>query len=244
ETLKRQARLATRYRALSGDIRRAEATLAHLRWVAARFAEMEAEAQQAVLVRQLADANHAERVAQKTAEAAAAELAPLREREAVAGAVLQRYTILAEQLAEEARRTSQRRRELETRLAQLAADGTRERDLVAEAETTLAALTSEDQALAREAEAAATELDTARKAAEAAKAAAADAEARAREALDALAQLRARRAAAERSHADALARIERVRRQIAEVEAEAQTVEAALSADADLAERRAALETA
>ncbi|MFD2648685.1 chromosome segregation protein SMC [Devosia albogilva] len=244
ETLKRQARLATRYRALSGDIRRAEATLAHLRWVAARFAEKEAEAQQAVLIRQLADATHAERVAQKTAEAASAELAPLREREAVAGAVLQRYTILAEQLAEEARRTSQRRRELETRLAQLAADGTREHDLVTEAETTLAALTAEDQELAREAEAAATELTAARTAADTAKAAAADAETRAREALDALAQLRARRAAAERSHADALARIERVRRQTAEVETEAATVSAALSADADLAARRAALEAA
>ena len=244
ETLRRQARLATRYRALSGDIRRAEATLAHLRWVAARFAEKEAEAQQAVLVRQLADATHAERLAQKTAETASAELAPLREREAVAGAVLQRYTILAEQLAQEARRTSQRRRELETRLAQLAADGTRERELVAEAETTLAALTGEDQALAREAEAAAAELDTARTAAETARAAAAEAETRAREALDALAQLRARRAAAERSHADALKRIERVRRQITEVESEAATVDAALSADADLAAHRAALEAA
>ncbi len=39
EQLKRQARLAIRYRALSGDIRRAEATLFHIRWVHARAAE-------------------------------------------------------------------------------------------------------------------------------------------------------------------------------------------------------------
>src|SRR5690606_458282 len=55
ETLKRQARLAVRYRGLSADIRRAEATLFHIRWVAARVAEKETEAAQAVLIRQLAD---------------------------------------------------------------------------------------------------------------------------------------------------------------------------------------------
>ena len=49
ETLKRQARLAVRYRALSGDIRKAEATLFHIRWIAARFAEMDAEAAIAAL---------------------------------------------------------------------------------------------------------------------------------------------------------------------------------------------------
>src|SRR5690606_15449004 len=104
ESLKRQARLATRYRGLSGDIRRAEATLFHLRWVAARVAEKETEAAQAVLIRQLADATHAGHVAQQAAEAAEAAMAPRREREAVTGAVLQRYTILSEQLADEARR--------------------------------------------------------------------------------------------------------------------------------------------
>src|SRR5690606_31015487 len=137
ETLKRQARLATRYRALSGDIRRAEATLYHIRWVAARFAEKEAEAQQAVLIRDLADATHLQFEAQKKLEAADAALQPLRDREAVTGAVLQRYTILAEQLAEEARRADQRRAELEDRIRQLAADGVRERELVTEAEATL-----------------------------------------------------------------------------------------------------------
>src|SRR6187549_1914297 len=45
EVLKRQARLAIRYRSLSGEIRKAEATLFHVRWVAARFAEAETTAQ-------------------------------------------------------------------------------------------------------------------------------------------------------------------------------------------------------
>src|SRR5690606_36062446 len=113
ETLKRQARLAMRYRSLSGDIRRAEATLFHIRWVATRVAEKEGEAAQAILVRQLGDATHAEHVAQKNVAEAEAALAPLREKEAVCSAILQRYKILHEQMNEEARRLAQRRTELE-----------------------------------------------------------------------------------------------------------------------------------
>ena len=44
EALKRQARQAVRYRNLSGEIRKAEATVLHLRWLAATEALREAEA--------------------------------------------------------------------------------------------------------------------------------------------------------------------------------------------------------
>ncbi|QYO77576.1 chromosome segregation SMC family protein [Devosia salina] len=244
ETLKRQARLATRYRGLSGDIRRAEATLYHIRWVAARVAEKETEAAQAVLIRQLADATHAELAAQKAAEAAEAALTPLREREAVTGAVLQRYTILSEQLAEEARRISQRRAELEDRLRQIAADGSRERELVTEAEATLAAYAAEQAQLVAEQEAAQAEFDAARVEADTARAAVAEADAATREAADALAQLRARRSQAERNLADARNRHARLAQQLAEVEADRARVEAALAADETLSLRRVALEAA
>jgi chromosome segregation protein len=244
ETLKRQARLATRYRSLSGDIRRAEATLYHIRWVAARFAEKEAEAQQALLVRQLADTTHLELQAQKKLEAADAALQPLRDREAVTGAVLQRYTIHAEQLAEEARRASQRRAELEDRIRQLAADGERERELVAEAETTLAAYGEEQARLIAEGEAAQADFDRARAEADTARTAVAAAEAEARAAADTLAQVRARRAQAIRSAQDAAARTERLVQQIAEVEKEAATVAASLAADETLTIKRAALAAA
>ena len=241
ETLKRQARLATRYRALSGDIRRAEATLFHIRWVAARFAEKEAEAQQAVLIRALADATHAELAAQKALETADAALQPLREREAITGAVLQRYTILSEQLAEETRRVSQRKSELEDRIRQLAADGTRERDLVAESEATLAQNAIELSQLQSEIQSAQAEFDAARSAAEAARAVVATAETAARQAADALAQLRARRSQAERGLADAEARLNRVTQQLAQVERDAQAVAAQLDADDTLSQKRAAL---
>ncbi|MDB5615570.1 MAG: smc [Devosia sp.] len=244
ETLKRQARLATRYRSLSGDIRRAEATLYHIRWVAARFAEKETEAQQGVLVRALADATHLEFEAQKKLEAADAALQPLRDREAVTGAVLQRYTILSEQLAEESRRAGQRRAELEDRIRQLLADGERERELVAEAETTLEAYVEEQERLADEGEAAQGEFDRARSEADTARAAVDVAEAEARAAADTLAQVRARRMQAMRSAENAEARIHRLTQQIAEVEQEARTVTDRLDADETLSLRRAALETA
>ena len=81
EQLKRQARLAIRYRSLSGEIRKAEATLYHLRWVAARVAEKEAEAEQGRLVNQLADAQHVELEAQKVVFLADQALQPLRDEE-------------------------------------------------------------------------------------------------------------------------------------------------------------------
>ncbi|WP_193336742.1 chromosome segregation protein SMC [Devosia beringensis] len=241
ETLKRQARLATRYRALSGDIRRAEATLFHIRWVAARYAEQETAAQQAVLIRELADATHLELQAQKALEAADAALQPLREREAVTGAVLQRYTILAEQLAEENRRASQRQAELEDRIRQLAADGARERELVAESETTLEFNAEELARLQDEGEEAQTDFDVARQAADDARAAVDAAEAAARAAADALAEVRARRDQAARSAADAAARTARLGQQLAEVDAEAQTITAKLDADETLSQKRQAL---
>ncbi|MGV8832364.1 MAG: chromosome segregation protein SMC [Devosia sp.] len=244
ETLKRQARLATRYRGLSGDIRRTEATLFHIRWVAARFAEQETSAQQAVLVRELADATHLELQAQKKLEAADAALAPLREREAVTGAVLQRYTILAEQLAEESRRASQRQAELEDRIRQLAADGQRERDLVAESEITLAQSAEELDTLQADGEAAQADFDIARAEADAARASVAEAEVQARSAADTLAQVRARRDQAARSASEAAARMERLTQQIDDVEREAGAIAAQLDADETLSEKRAALEHA
>src|SRR5690606_6012827 len=107
-------------------------------WVAARFAEKDGEAQQAVLIRQLADATHLEFEARKKLDLAEAAIQPLRDRDAVTAAVLQRYTILLEQLETEARRAGQRQIELKDRLAQLATDGARERELIEESEITLA----------------------------------------------------------------------------------------------------------
>lgn len=244
ETLRRQARLAIRYRALSGDIRKTEAALYHIRWVQARVAEKETEADQGKLINALADAAHIEHQAQKLVEQADAALQPLRNAEAAAGAVLQRLTILAEQLESEARRADARRHELQDRLGQLANDGARERALLAESEDTLARAASERADLEAEAEGSEDDFAAAKAVAEEAAQAVAEAEARARQAADALAAARARRDQAQRSATEAAQRADRLTDQIAVVAAEAAAIEAALAADASLGERRAALNEA
>ncbi|SFV36282.1 chromosome segregation protein [Devosia crocina] len=241
ETLKRQARLAMRYRGLSSDIRRTEATLFHIRWVATRAAEKDGEANQAILIRKLADATHAERLAQKTVEQAEAALAPLRERENVTSAVLQRYKILFEQLSEETRRVANRRSELEERLKQIAGDGERERELVAEGEASLAAYAEEQDRLEAEEREAEEALAKARNEAEAARAAAASADAESRLLSDRLAQMRLRRGQAQRAVADADLRLERLARELAAVEADRQRIAETIAGDENLARYQDAL---
>jgi chromosome segregation protein len=244
DQLKRQARLAVRYRSISGDIRKAEATLYHIRWVAARVAEKEAEAEQGRLINQMADAQHVDLEAQKVVFLADKAVAPLRDIEAAAGAALQRLNILSEQLAEEARRSEQRRKELGERLVQLEADKARETALLGESDTTLTTYTEEKTRLEAEAAGEQQAFAEAKAAAEAAQAAVAAAEGAARAAQDAEAQVRARRAQAVRGRDDAASRVARLNQQIAEVARDAEKLAAELDGDATVTERRNALEAA
>lgn len=244
ETLKRQARLASRYRSISGDIRKAEATLYHIRWVNARFAEKEAEAQQGRLISQLADAMSAEHKATKQLEDADARVEPLRRAEAEAGAALQRLNILSGQLEDEMRRANARRAELEDRQKQIGTDGDRERALIEEANGLLATYTQEktglDAAAAAEAESAlAAKADSERL-----QQVLREAETAAQQSTNALAQLRAKRTQSAQAVQIAEQRVVRLNQQIADIDAEATGVRASLQADEAVAERSAALETA
>lgn len=244
ETLKRQARQATRYRALSGDIRRAEATLYHIRWVKARFAEKETEAQQGRLIGQLAEAAHLEHEARKFMEAADAALQPLRDADAAAGAVLQRLTILRSQLEEELRRANSRRAELEDRLKQIDTDRVREAALIEESQGLIEGLREEQAELAETAETEREASEIARAQAEEARDALDEAEAMARTAADAVAHIRAQRGQALRNAEDAAQRVTRIRGQIADIMRDAEAVRQSLDADHTVAERRQALEDA
>ena len=244
ETLKRQARLAIRYRSLSGEIRKAEATLFHLRWVAARVAEKETAAEQGRLVSQLAEAQHVELEAQKVLFLADKAVEPLRATEAATGAALQRLVILAEQLAEEARRSDARRAELGERLKQLEADAAREQALLGESEETLRTYAEETARLEAEAAGEQQDFDAARAAADAAQAAVGAAEAEMRATAEAEAQMRARRAQAQRAREDAAARLARLTQQLGDVAREAEQIAARLDADEPLHGRRAALAAA
>lgn len=244
DTLRRQARQATRYRALSGDIRRAEATLYHIRWAKARFAEKETEAEQGRLIAQLAQATHIDHEARKVFQAADEAIQPLRDADAAANAALQRLTILRGQLDEELRRANARQAELEDRLKQIETDRVREYALIEESQGLIEGLRAEQEELAEVAEAEREESEMARAQADEARAALEEAEASAREAADAVAQIRAQRTQAKRNAEDAAQRVERLKSQLADVERDAQAVQASLDADHTVAERRAALEAA
>lgn len=146
-SLKRQARQASRYRNLSGHIRKAEALAHYLRWTAA-------EARAAVAAEELATA--AATVATATDEAAkastvqsdaAAVLPPLRQTEAERAAAHHRLIAQREQLdAEEqrAREAAQRVRQL---IAQAETDAAREKELERDADTAIATLGEEERTL-------------------------------------------------------------------------------------------------
>jgi chromosome segregation protein len=146
-SLKRQARQASRYRNLSGHIRKAEALAHFLRWAqaSARAAQAaEALAQAAAIV---ATATEAAARASTEQSNAAAILPPLRQDEAEKSAAHHRLIVAREQLdAEEARarEAAQRFRQL---ITQGDADIARERELDRDAVAALGTLSTERETL-------------------------------------------------------------------------------------------------
>ena len=212
EALKRQARQAVRYRALSQQIRKAEATLHHLRFVNATAEVADAEHAKDVSVRVVAERTGAQAEAARFQALAAAALPALREAEAKEAAALQRLVIARETLDREEARARERMAELGRRIVQLDEDVAREEKLAADAEAVISRLRAEQEGLEREAAAAAE-----RRTGVDARAAAADAQVTATEQTfdritTALADLTARRNELEnaaRGHHDRCARIER-----------------------------------
>ncbi|MGA8614820.1 MAG: chromosome segregation protein SMC [Xanthobacteraceae bacterium] len=156
--LKTQARQAVRYRNISGQVRRTEALLFHLRWIGARAEVTEAEHSQDEAVRVVA-ARTGEQAEASTKQAnIAAGLPTLRETEAKSAAALQRLIIARETLEREEARAKERIGELDRRLEQFAADLEREQTLAADAAAALERLATEEAALRAEAHESATRL--------------------------------------------------------------------------------------
>ncbi len=151
EALKKQAKQAVRYRTVSAQVRKNEATLYHLRWTAANSEVGEAEHAKDLAVRAVADRVAVEAEASKRQALAAAALPELREAEARAGAALHRLNIAMQDLDREEQRAKDRLAELAMRLTQLAADSERERKLAEDAEAALARLAIEEETIRREA---------------------------------------------------------------------------------------------
>src|SRR5213078_3151077 len=98
DSLKKQARQAIRYRTVAEQVRKAEAMLLHLRWVAANAELAEAEHAKNAAVRVVAERTGQQAEASKRQALAAAALPALRETEARAAAALQRITMARQAL--------------------------------------------------------------------------------------------------------------------------------------------------
>ncbi|SOC83202.1 condensin subunit Smc [Ensifer adhaerens] len=155
ESLKRQARQATRFKQLSADIRARDAMLYHIQWTDAKQAETEATAALNEATSVVAERAQAQAEMAKNQAVAGLHLPELREDEARAAAALQRLQIARTQLEEEASRMARRRDELERRLLQLSGDIAREEQLLADNARFLSELDAEEGDLAAEVEGAA-----------------------------------------------------------------------------------------
>jgi chromosome segregation protein len=231
DALKRQARQAIRYRAVAQQVRKAEATLFHLRWVAANAELAEAEHAKDSAVRMVAERTGEQAEASTRQAHAAADLPAMREAEAKAAAALHRLTAARETLEREETRAKERMAELDRRLVQLDADIERERRLAADAETALARLAGEEDALQRE-----TSANEAQRAGVEQRVAEADgvlatSEKTADELTGTLADLTARRHALEKATREHSDRIGRLGDEIAAVAAELAQIEGAQRAD-------------
>jgi len=141
--LKQQARQASRYRNLSGHIRRTEATLLFLSW---RKAAADVEAAQALLGESeaaVAAATSAAATATTELSAAAERLPALRQAEAEAAAALHRLKVAGEQLDRDEKAALDERHRLEAQIAQIESDTTREQARVRDAEEAIARLAGE-----------------------------------------------------------------------------------------------------
>ncbi len=150
--LRKQARQATRYRNLSGHIRRAEATMFLLRWlqseaeretVAARLAEAEILVVEHTRLTALASMAQVE---------GATALPPLRQAEAEIAAQVHRLTVARESLEAEEARTAVAIQDAKARLAQADGDIERERSLAADAAAALLQLDQERDTIAADQE--------------------------------------------------------------------------------------------
>lgn len=147
ESLKRQARQASRFKNLSADIRKAEATLLHLRWTLAKTQEGEARSALATATALVGDRAATQMNAAKEQGISAHRLPDLRDAEAAAAAAFQRLSIARSQIEEEAGRIRNRQAELERRLQQLDGDIAREERMVRDNADVLERLRAEEAAL-------------------------------------------------------------------------------------------------
>jgi chromosome segregation protein len=239
QLLKKQARQAARYRNLNNLIRRAEAGVLTWRFQAGQAARDAAAGRLDAVERSVAELTQvAARGATVLAEAEAV-LPERRRAEAEANAAIQRLIVAREQLDSEERNVRARLADVEARLTQLAADASRERAQVEDAERALAALVAERGRIREAAAAAAAEAEDLARVLEAQRV---DVEARdldVARVTEAVAASEAERAALTRKSAEVGAQITRLAARLGEIVSERRTIEADMAASSGAAEQAA-----
>lgn len=148
-TLERQARQAARYRQIADELRRSEGLLLYRRWREADVERLTASGGLTEASKAAAAGQGKALAATKLRETAEDKVPPLREEEAIAGAVLQRLQVEQAALAEQEARARQAILDLETRIGQLEKDADREAGLNKDAGETVEQLNWEADALVK-----------------------------------------------------------------------------------------------
>jgi chromosome segregation protein len=227
EGLKKQARQAIRFREVAAKVRKAEATLFHLRWMEATAGVAETAHTHELSVREMA--------ARTREQAEAARIQAVR-----AAAGLQRLNNAREMLDREEQRAKERAAELDRRLMQLSADIGREQQQISDAEAAVLRLETEDAELKEEIKLRVEKRSGVDERVAEAEATLADAERLFSELTNELAALTAKRSQLEanvRSHAERLTRLDQ---DIASVQAEEQKLAEETGGMGDIAELAAA----
>ncbi|RWM75474.1 chromosome segregation protein SMC [Mesorhizobium sp.] len=238
ESLKRQARQASRFKNLSADIRKAEATLLHLRWTLAKTQEGEARSALAIATALVGDRAAAQMAAAREQGISAHRLPELRDAEAAAAAAFQRLSIAKTQIEEEAGRIRARQEELDRRLQQLDGDIVREERMVRDNADILERLAAEEAVLNTENAGAAEREASTRAAFEQAASTLAASEAKLAGLTAERAEAAASRNQIERTLRDTAERRDRFARQLADVDRELSDIASRVAGLPDPAEKR------
>lgn len=244
ESLKRQARQASRFKNLSADIRKAEATLLHLRWTLAKTQEGEARSALAIATALVGDRAAAQMAAAREQGIGAHRLPELRDAEAAAAAAFQRLSIAKTQIEEEAGRIRARQLELDRRLQQLDGDIVREERMIRDNADILERLAAEEAALNTENAGAADREASTRAAVEQAASTLAASEAKLAGLTAERAEAAASRNQIERMLRDTAERRDRFARQLADVDRELSDIASRVAGLADPAEKQLLVEQA
>ncbi|MEM9792898.1 MAG: chromosome segregation protein SMC [Pseudomonadota bacterium] len=145
--LAKQARQAARYREIGAALREAEGLLLFRKWFEAEAERLSASTTLTEAVKAAAAAQSRASQASKSREEADTAVPPLREEEAIAGAILQRHLVERDALDDREVRVRDEVTALASRIDQLTRDVERERGLLGDAGDHIAALEREAAAI-------------------------------------------------------------------------------------------------